>query len=55
MTFHRQIMTNAAEAVADSAEVLDFCVEHFGRGLDINVGAYAQCIPTEDDSPFLWI
>lgn len=55
MTFHRQIMANAARAVASSSRVLEFCKQHFGRGLDINVGAYAQCIPSEDDSPFLWI
>ena len=48
-------MNNAATAVRDSAEVLAFCKENFGRGLDINVGAYAQGIPDVKDSPFLWI
>lgn len=41
MTFHRQIMNNAATAVADSADVLSYCQQNFGRGIDINVGAYA--------------
>ena len=48
-------MVNAAKAVMDSKDVLDYCIQNFGRGLDINVGAYAQGIPSEDDSPFLWI
>lgn len=48
-------MNNAAIAIRDSKEVLDYCIEHFGKGLDINVGAYVQGIPSEDDSPFLWI
>lgn len=48
-------MNNAATAVRDSAEVLAFCKENFGRGLDINVGAYAQGIPDVKDTPFLWI
>lgn len=55
MTSHRTIMVRAAEAIMDSDTVLKYCVEHFGRGLDINVGAYAQGIPTADDSPFLWL
>lgn len=48
-------MNSAATAVRDSAEVLSFCRENFGRGIDINVGAYAQGIPDAKDSPFLWI
>lgn len=55
MTSHRQIMNNAAMAVRDSARVLEYCKDNFGRGIDINVGAYAQGIPTAEDSPFLWI
>lgn len=55
MISHRQIMNNAAIAIRDSKEVLDYCIEHFDKGLDINVGAYAQGIPDETDSPFLWI
>lgn len=41
MISHRQIMNNAAIAVRDSADVLSYCQENFGRGIDINVGAYA--------------
>ena len=52
---HRQIMLNLALAIRDSKEVLDYCISNFSRGLDIHVGAYADQIPTEDDSPVLWI
>lgn len=55
MISHRQIMNNAATAVRDSTDVLDYCKNNFGRGIDINVGAYAQGIPSAEDSPFLWI
>lgn len=55
MTSHRLIMNNAATTVRDSAEVLEYCKKNFGRGIDINVGAYAQGIPSAEDSPFLWI
>ena len=55
MTSHRSIMANAGRAVCDSSQVLAYCIEHFGRGLAVHVGAYAQCIPGEEDSPFLWI
>lgn len=55
MTSHRQIMNAAATAVCDAESVRMFCVEHFGRGLDVHVGAYAAAIPGEKDSPFLWI
>lgn len=55
MISHRQIMNNAATAVRDSADVLEYCKTNFGRGIDINVGAYAQGIPSAEDSPFLWI
>lgn len=48
-------MENAAKAVRDSQTVLDYCIQNFGRGIDINVGAYAQGIPSAEDSPFLWI
>lgn len=48
-------MTNAAIAVRDSVEVLAYCKQNFGKGIDINVGAYAQGIPGVKDSPFLWI
>lgn len=55
MNSHRDIMINAATAVKNSTAVLDYCVTHFGRGLEICVGAYASGIPTEDNSPFLWL
>lgn len=55
MTTHRQIMINIATAVRDSAEVLDYCKEAFGKGLDIHVGAYPAAIPDTKDAPFLWI
>ena len=55
MISHRQIMNNAATAVCESADVLNYCVQHFGRGLDVHVGAYAQERPGEKNSPFLWI
>ena len=55
MTSHRQIMTDAATAVRDSETVRAYAVQHFGRGLEINVGAYPQGIPGEADAPFLWL
>ena len=55
MISHRQIMNNAATAVCESVDVLNYCVQHFGCGLDVHVGAYAQAVPGEKDAPFLWI
>ena len=55
MISHRQIMNNAATAVCESADVLNYCVAHFARGLDVHVGAYAAAVPGEKQSPFLWI
>lgn len=55
MTSHRTIMTNVGAAVCASEAVRDYCVLHFGRGLAVNVGAYPNGIPGEDDSPFMWI
>lgn len=55
MISHRQIMINMATAVRDSQAVLDYCTSNFSRGLNIHVGAYADQIPSEEDSPFLWI
>ena len=55
MTSHREILNAAATAVCNSEAVRLFCVEHFGRGLDVHVGAYAAAVPGEKDAPFLWI
>ena len=55
MTAHRTILVNVATAVKNSDTVKDYCVANFGRGLAINVGAYAAAFPGENDSPFLWI
>lgn len=55
MTAHRQLMINMGTAARDSAAVRSFAVEKFGRGLAVNVGAYAAGIPSENDAPFLWI
>lgn len=55
MISHRQIMNNAATAVCESVDVLNYCVQHFGRGIDVHVGAYAASVPGEKQSPFLWI
>lgn len=55
MTAHRQIMNNAATAIAESEAVREFCVEHFGRGLAVHVGAYAAAVPGERDAPFCWL
>lgn len=55
MKSHREILTAAATAVMESAEIAAYCAEHFGRALAINVGAYPNGIPGENDSPFLWI
>lgn len=55
MTSHRSVMAAAGEAVRDSADVLNYCLQHFGRGLAVHVGAYAQGVPGIEDSPFLWI
>ena len=55
MTSHRQIMINAAAAVQASAEIAAYCVQHFGRPLEIHVGAYPTGIPGEKEAPFLWV
>lgn len=55
MTAHRQIMVNMGAAVRDSEAVLNFAVGNFGRGVAVNVGAYAAGIPSENDTPFLWL
>lgn len=55
MISHRQVMLNMGTAVRDSEAVLDYCVAHFSRGLAIHVGAYADQIPGEEDSPVLWV
>lgn len=55
MISHRSVMAAAGEAVRDSLDVLYYCIAHFGRGLAVHVGAYAQGVPGVDDSPFLWI
>lgn len=55
MISHRSIMTKLAEAIQASEDVATYCFRHFGRALAINVGAYANGIPDENDSPFLWI
>jgi len=55
MKSHREIMEKVAMAIQASADVANYCYEHFGRALAINVGAYANGIPSEEDSPFLWI
>jgi hypothetical protein len=55
MKSHRSIMNALARAIAASENVRAFCVEHFGRGLDVHVGAYAAQFPDENDAPFCWI
>lgn len=55
MTAHRQIMNNIATAIAESEAVRDFCIENFGRGLAVHVGAYAAAVPGEKEAPFCWI
>lgn len=48
-------MLAAANAVANSEDVQTFCVEHFGRGLQVVVNSYAADIPSEKIAPYLWI
>lgn len=55
MTAHRQIMNSIATAIAESEAVRDFCIENFGRGLAVHVGAYAAAVPGEREAPFCWI
>ena len=55
MTAHRQILNNVATAIAQSEAVRDYCIEHFGRGLAVHVGAYAAAVPSEKDAPFCWL
>ena len=55
MTVHRQILNNAATAIAGSNTIRDFCITHFGRGLAVHVGAYAAAVPSEKDAPFCWL
>ena len=55
MNTHRQIMVAMGEGVRDSEAVRAFCVNNFGRGLEIYVCAYAAAIPDEGVAPFLWL
>ena len=55
MTKHNDIMLALGEAIRTNADIAAFCAEHFGRALDIHIGAYANGIPDEKDSPFCWI
>ena len=55
MTSHRSILTRLATAIQASTDVANYCYRHFGRALAINVGAYANGIPSDEESPFLWI
>ena len=55
MTAHRQLMVNMGTAVRDSSDVLSFAIQNFGRGIGVNVGAYAAGLPSENDAPFLWL
>ena len=55
MISHRSVMTAAGRAVCESAEVLNYCLANFGRGLAVHIGAYAKGIPGIEDTPFLWI
>lgn len=55
MISHRSVMAAAGRAVCESAEVLNYCLANFGRGLAVHVGAYAKGIPCIQDTPFLWI
>lgn len=48
-------MNGVARAICESQDVLDYCIGHFGRGLAVHVGAYAQGLPGVEDAPFLWI
>ena len=55
MTAHRQILNALATAIAGSADVRDYCVQNFGRGLAVHVGAYGAAVPGERDAPFCWL
>lgn len=55
MTAHRQILNNVATAITESEAVREFCVDNFGRGLAVHVGAYVAAVPGENDAPFCWI
>ena len=55
MTADRQLMVNMGTAASDSAAVLSFAGQQFGRGPAVNVGAYAAGLPSEKDTPFLWL
>lgn len=55
MTSHRSILVNVAQAIQADDAIALYCYRHFGRALAINVGAYANGVPEEDASPFLWI
>lgn len=56
MTGHETIKRNVATAIANSAEVLAYCQEHFGRGCKVMVNVYgAEGWPNEADAPFVFI
>lgn len=55
MTAHRAILNALATKIAESTDVRDYCITHFGRGLAVHVGAYAAAVPDEKEAPFCWI
>lgn len=56
MTNHADIKRAVAEAIRDSEEVRDFCVEHFGRGALVIVDWFgAQGVPGVKEAPFVFL
>lgn len=56
MSPHETIKLNVATAIANSTEIRDWCIQHFGRGLSVIVNVYgAEGHPGEKEAPFCWL
>ena len=53
---HEQIKLNVAQAIAEDADIRAYCVENFGRPLQIIVNRYgAEGFPGEAEAPFAFL
>ena len=53
---HEQIKLNVAQAIAEDADIRAYCVENFGRPLQVIVNRYgAEGFPGEAEAPFAFL
>jgi len=56
MSPHETIKLNVATAIRDSVEIRDYCIQHFGRGLQVIVNRYGdEGYPGEEEAPFAFL